>query len=278
MGIVNIENESMNKISPVKKDSASHQLSSKIIEEVSEENHSQSATSIKKESKVRFSDLEAPANQKNNAAAAGRPPLNKIMKTADSEPKGQGQQNPLMKIYQRIDQEQLEKHGLGHKSELESDSQVLGAAHQFSMLQRFREGRSFQAVDRYKPKNIEKEEQQAIRDRENQWIRENTVTDEQRELEKKSKIEKARYITALKALVKEKGAKMSPDSGNIPALCSCGAQIENIKQLKRSASQGGLAQGDEAIHMCASNCQFYNNEKGYVRALRDVLHSISLFK
>lgn len=149
------------------------------------------------------------------------------------------------------------------------------------MLQRFREGRNFQAVDRYKPKNLEKEEQQAIRDRENQWIRENTVTDEQRELEKKSKVEKARYITALKALVKEKGAKMNPDSGNIPALCSCGAQIENIKQMKKSQSQGKLgsgAQADEAIHMCASNCQFYNNEKGYVRALRDVLHSISLFK
>jgi hypothetical protein len=55
------------------------------------------------------------------------------------------------------------------------------------------------------------------------------VTDEQRELEKKSKVEKARYIAALKALVKEKGAKMNPESASIPALCSCGAQIENIK-------------------------------------------------
>lgn len=78
---------------------------------------------------------------------------------------------------------------------------------------------------------MEKEEQQAIRDRENQWIRENTVTDEQRELEKKSKLEKQRYIAALKALVKEKGAKMNPDNSHIPALCSCGAQIENIKQM-----------------------------------------------
>lgn len=125
------------------------------------------------------------------------------------------------------------------------------------MLQRFRDGRNFHAVDRYKPKNLEKEEQQAIRDRENAWIRENTVTDEQRELEKKSKIEKARYITALKALVKEKGAKMNPENQNIPALCGCGAQNENIKNLRRTQSQGklGTAQsGEDAIHMCASNC------------------------
>ena len=57
------------------------------------------------------------------------------------------------------------------------------------------------------------------------------MTDEQRELEKKSKVEKARYIAALKVLVKEKGAKMNPESGSIPALCSCGAQIENIKEV-----------------------------------------------
>ena len=97
---------------------------------------------------------------------------------------------------------------------------------------------------------------QAIKERENQWIRENTVTEEQKDLEKKSKVEKARYISALKALVKEKGAKMNPDNGTIPALCGCGAQIENIKQMKRSQSQGKLnsGRGDEAIHMCASNC------------------------
>ena len=40
MGIVNIENESMNKISPVKKDSISPNLTQKVIEEVSEENFS----------------------------------------------------------------------------------------------------------------------------------------------------------------------------------------------------------------------------------------------
>jgi hypothetical protein len=36
-------------------------------------------------------------------------------------------------------------------------------------------------------------------------------------------------LTALKALVKEKGQKMNPENGEIPPLCSCGAMIDNIK-------------------------------------------------
>ena len=70
----------------------------------------------------------------------------------------------------------------------------------------------------------------------------------------------------MKVLVKENGQKMNPDNGSIPPLCSCGAQTENIKAIKG---------GDEMLQQCASNCQFYKNEKGYVRALRDVLHSIN---
>ena len=42
---------------------------------------------------------------------------------------------------------------------LESDGLILNSAYQFSMLQRFREGKNFHAIDRYKPKNLEKEEQ-----------------------------------------------------------------------------------------------------------------------
>jgi hypothetical protein len=72
-------------------------------------------------------------------------------------------------------------------------------------------------------------------------------------------------LNALKALVKEKGNKMG--DANIPPLCSCGAQVENIKSVKSGAN-------DRATALCASNCQFYKNEKGYVKALRDVLHSI----
>ena len=53
----------------------------------------------------------------------------------------------------------------------------------------------------------------------------------------KSKVEKGRYLNALKALVREKGAKMNGDGGAIPALCNCGAMNENIKQI-RSQSQG----------------------------------------
>ena len=68
-----------------------------------------------------------------------------------------------------------------------------------------------------------------MRDRENQWYRENVVTEEQKQVEKKSKVEKGRYITALKALIREKGAKLNPLSEDMPALCGCGAMAENIR-------------------------------------------------
>ena len=74
-------------------------------------------------------------------------------------------------------------------------------------------------------------------------------------------------MNALKALVKEKGDKFGGENCNIPPLCSCGAQVENIKSVKTGAK-------GKATALCASNCQFYKNEKGYVKALRDVLHSI----
>ena len=48
MGIVNIENHAMNRISPLKRGDSKSKLTGKIIEEVSEENQSQSAQSIKK--------------------------------------------------------------------------------------------------------------------------------------------------------------------------------------------------------------------------------------
>lgn len=86
----------------------------------------------------------------------------------------------------------------------------------------------------------------------------------------KSKVEKNRYIKALKALVYEKGGKF--DGSEIPSLCSCGALNENLKSMQK----GGKNQ--KVTHMCASNCQFYKNEKDYERALRDILHCISQFK
>ena len=80
-----------------------------------------------------------------------------------------------MQVYYRIDQEELENRGLGHKSELEKESGSLGNLHQFSMLQRFRKAKDFRAPDRYKPKN--QEEASQIKEQEAQWWRQNAQTD-----------------------------------------------------------------------------------------------------
>ena len=79
-------------------------------------------------------------------------------------------------------------------------------------------------------------------------------------------------MTALKVLVSEKGQRMS--ESEIPNLCSCGALKENVTAAK---AQGGQVVAEE-VQMCANNCQFYKDTKGYERALRDILHCISLFK
>ena len=61
---------------------------------------------------------------------------------------------------------------------------------------------------------------------------------------------------------------------DIPNLCSCGALKENVSVAKR---QGNVV--DEAsVQLCANNCQFYKDTRGYERALRDILHCVSLFK
>lgn len=182
------------------------------------------------------------------------------------EPEEQLSTNPVIAIYQRVDQVELEKLGcFGHKSDLDKEQGGLEAMHRYSMLQRFRTGKNFKEVDKFKPK----ENKEELKQKENEWWRNNAQTQEERELEKKSKVEKARYVAALKALVQDKGKKLNPQTGEIPPLCSCGAQVENINSLKK---------GEESIQMCANNCQFYKNEKGYVRALRDILHSMSLDK
>lgn len=84
----------------------------------------------------------------------------------------------------------------------------------------------------------------------------------------KHQLEKDRYIKALKVLVSEKGARIS--QSDMPNLCSCGALRNNVDKFSKN--------GEGEIEMCASNCQFYMNNKGYERALRDILHCISLFK
>ena len=61
----------------------------------------------------------------------------------------------------------------------------------------------------------------------------------------------------------------------IPNLCSCGALKENVSAVKRD---GGKDLRPEDVQMCANNCQFYKDTRGYERALRDILHCITLFK
>ena len=90
---------------------------------------------------------------------------------------------------------------MGHKSELNSDQGGLDSMHQYSMLQRFRANRDFKAVDKYKPKYTTPEEADEVRSKENSWWRTNAVTEEQKEVEQKTKVEKGRYLKELKALV-----------------------------------------------------------------------------
>ena len=75
----------------------------------------------------------------------------------------------------------------------------------------------------------------------------------------KSKIEKGRYVNALKALVSEKGAKMNGDGGAIPSLCNCGVMCENIKQIRLQSKGSHRQESDynaaaEPFQVCASNC------------------------
>jgi hypothetical protein len=69
--------------------------------------------------------------------------------------------------------------------------------HQFSMLQRFRQNKSLKEVDKFKAR----ENKEELKSKENEWWRNNAQTQEERDVEKKSKVERARYLAALKALV-----------------------------------------------------------------------------
>ena len=96
-----------------------------VIPELSEENMSQSQASSYIES------------NKPPKASMMKPVEKKVEKQLPMPPCPGGFQN-VMQVYYRIDQEELEKRGLGHKSELEKESGCLTNLHQFSMLQRFR--------------------------------------------------------------------------------------------------------------------------------------------
>jgi len=79
-------------------------------------------------------------------------------------------------LYQRVDQEELEKMGLGHKSELSFEQGSLKSLHKFSMLQRFRQSKDLKAQDSYKPKVQNKEEYIEIKEKEIEWWRTNALT------------------------------------------------------------------------------------------------------
>jgi len=79
-----------------------------------------------------------------------------------------------MQTYYRVDQEELEKRGMAHKSELSKESGGLNHMHKFSMLQRFRQNKDFKAPDRYRPKVIDGETD--IKALEDQWYKNNAQT------------------------------------------------------------------------------------------------------
>ena len=85
-------------------------------------------------------------------------------------------------------------------------------------------------------------------------------------------LERERYLTALNVLVQAKGQAMT--ESDVPGLCSCGALRENVTAAKRAGNVVNEAQ----VQMCANNCQYYKDTRGYERAMRDILHCITLFK
>jgi len=115
------------------------------------------------------------------------------------------------------------------------------------MLQRFRQGRDFKVPDNSSTTSKGSKKQVSF-DKENKWWLSNN-NQVQTQASAQQQVEKQRYIKALKNMVQEK---------DIPSLCICGAAADPAK--KNTAPQ-----------MCASNCQFYKNEKDYERALRDIL-------
>lgn len=76
-------------------------------------------------------------------------------------------------MYQQVDQQELEKLGLGHKSELDKEQGSLKAMHKFSMLQRFRGNKDLKAVDKYKPKAEDTEDAAEIKEKENAFFKNN---------------------------------------------------------------------------------------------------------
>lgn len=169
-GIVNIENNpnsksmaSINSLSKISMDkgAADRNKSNNVIIELSEENTSQTQSLLSKKP---------------------LPPRPKKEKVVQKEEKLS--ENPVIKTYQRIDQQELEKLGLGHKSELAKESSGFKSLHNHSMLQRFRSGKNFRAVDKYRSQlEMDHETKEKVKAMEDSWYRENVQTNEEREME-----------------------------------------------------------------------------------------------
>lgn len=141
-------------------------------------------------------------------------------------------------LYQRIDQEELEKLGVSHKSQI--DEGALPELRQYTLLQRLRNGRDLKAVDKYKPvkKPVNKENVAPS----------NPMTQKLIEKKKEKAKEKDRYMKALQAIVYSKNERQS----EIPH------EIQAIED-----------------QMMASNSQFYQNEKEYQKVVKGILTSLS---
>lgn len=57
-------------------------------------------------------------------------------------------------MFKRIDQEELEKLGVGSKQDISVEA--ITELHEYSMLQRFRQNRDLKQEDTYKPKGVKK--------------------------------------------------------------------------------------------------------------------------
>lgn len=101
-------------------------------------------------------------------------------------------------------------------------------------------------------------------------------TPEKCEIEKKkqfkNELEKRRYVKALKNLMID---KFSEKNIIIPNICSCG-QLQ--KKLDILLEKGNINVLSIINTECANNCIYYNNSKGYQKALSDIISSVKNLK
>ncbi|TNV78330.1 hypothetical protein FGO68_gene9574 [Halteria grandinella] len=172
----------------------------------------------------------------------------KLTSLAHAEHNEEHHKLTLIDQFQHIDTQALETIGVASKQDLTEEA--IPELHHFSLLQRFRQGKDLLLPEKQSQAQLKKAKKATIpaSDKENKWWL--VQQEPSGKSEGKQSIDKTRYIKALKVMVQDKG---------IPSLCIC----------------GNIAAGEKKgqATMCASNCQFYKNEKDYERALRDIISS-----